>query len=217
MRTGTHVSRVAALIAAVFTAGCLASMPTKQPAGLTLTESINTRVRDAGAFPWSSKRPLAWTDFKGQPPRESPAAAETAYILLHGVQCAGSAAGSAFEYRVVAAFRPDHSWVRPEILKRPADSARALRHEQTHFDLTEVHARRLRRYFMELVAPCKSSNGDLSQVAERYVRDEANAQTKYDDETDHGRKAPEQARWDKEVDSQLFATTRYISPGNGRQ
>jgi hypothetical protein len=125
--------------------------------------------------------------------------------------------GSAFEYRVVAAFRPDHSWVRPEILKRPADSARALRHEQTHFDLTEVHARRLRRYFMELVAPCKSSNGDLSQVAERYVATRPTRRRNTTAKPTTAARRPEQARWDKEVDSQLFATTRYISPGNGRQ
>ena len=191
------------------TAGCLASMPTKQPAGPTLTESINTRVRDAGAFPWSSKRPLAWTDFKGQPPRESPAAAETAYILLHGVQCAGSAAGSAFEYRVVAAFRPDHSWVRPEILKRPADSARALRHEQTHFDITEVHARRLRRYYAELMAPCRIASGDLAAAAGRIGRDEKAAQAQYDAETDNGRTAAQQTHWDRDIAAQLTALAKY--------
>jgi len=187
-------------------------MPAKATPPPSLTDSINARVKDLDAFPWSSRRPLGWTDFKGQPPRESPAAAETAYALLHGVQCTGSR----FEYRVVAAFRVDKSWVRPEILKRPADSARALRHEQTHFDLTEVHARRLRRYYSELVAPCRGAQSGLSDVAEKFVRDEANAQAQYDSETDNGRKAPEQARWDKEVDSQLFATTRFIALGNGK-
>lgn len=203
--------RFVLLVAAVATTGCLASLPARAPAGPSLTESISARVKELGAFPWTSRRPLVWTDFKGQPPRESPAAAETGYTLLHGVRCTGSA----FEYQVVAAFRPDHSWVRPEVLKRPADSARALRHEQTHFDLSEVHARRLRRYFSELVAPCRTSNADLSEVAGRYVKDEANAQEKYDGETDNGRKNAEQLRWDKEVDSQLSALSRYISPGNG--
>lgn len=187
-------------------------MPARAPTGPSLTESINSRVKELGAFAWGVKRPLAWADFKGEPPRESPAAAETAYTLLHGVRCTGTV----FEFRVVAAFRPDHSWVRPEILKRPVDSARALRHEQTHFDLTELHARRLRRYFMELVAPCRSSSGDLSDVAERYVTDEANAQAQYDRETDHGRRPAEQSRWDKDVDSQLFSTSKFIAQGNGK-
>jgi hypothetical protein len=205
-------SRVAVMLVSLAASGCLASIPARQPAGPSLTESVNARVKELGAFPWTGRRPLTWADFQGQLPRESPAAAETAYTLLHGVRCTGAA----FEFRVVAAFRPDHSWVRPDILKRPTDSARALRHEQTHFDLTEVHARRLRRYFTELVAPCRTSNSDLSDVAERYVRDEANAQAQYDGETDHGRKAAEQLRWDKEVDGQLLSTTRFIAQGNGK-
>ncbi|HXT69481.1 MAG TPA: DUF922 domain-containing protein [Vicinamibacterales bacterium] len=204
--------RIFIVVAALIVSGCLASLPTSAPAGPSLTESINARVKELDAFAWTPRRPLTWKDFRGQPPRESPAAAETAYSLLHGVRCVGSA----FEFRVLAAFRPEQSWVRPDILQRPADSARALRHEQTHFDLTEVHARRLRRYFTELVAPCRGSNGDLSDAATRYVRDEANAQAQYDKETDNGRRAAEQARWDKEVDGQLFSTSKFTLPGNGK-
>ena len=48
------------------------------------------------------------------------------------------------------------------------------------------------------------------------VRDEANAQAQYDKETDHGRRAAEQVRWDKEVDGQLFSTSKFTLPGNGK-
>jgi hypothetical protein len=122
-------------------------------------------------------------------------------------------AGSAFEARRCRVSSGSFL-VRPEILSvRP--TARALRHEQTHFDLTEVHARRLRRYFTELVAPCKSSNSDLSNVAERYIRDEANAQAN-DGEPDHGRKPAEQARWTRKSTASCLRRPG-ISPGNGRQ
>ncbi len=198
-------------LVAMAVSGCLASLPTAAPPGPSLTETINTRIRELGAFAWTPKRPLTWKDFRGRTPRESPAAAETAYTLLHGVRCVGTA----FEFRVVAAFRAEESWVRADLLQRPAESARALRHEQTHFDLAEVHARRLRRYFTELVAPC-ASNADLSGAAGRFVRDEANAQAQYDNETDHGRKPSEQARWDKDVDDQLFSMSRFTAPGNGK-
>ena len=151
---------------------------------------------------------------RGSPRARVPAAAETGYTLLHGVRCTASA----FGYRVVAAFRPDYSWSRPEILKRPADSAAAPRDEQTHFDYPEVHARRLRRALLELVAPCRTSNSDLSDVAQRYVRDEAcTPRRNTNGETDHGRKTAEQTRWDKEVDGQLTALGRYSSPGNAKQ
>jgi hypothetical protein len=171
----------------------------------TLAQSIDAQMAKQEAFAWSVKRPLVWADFKGDPPRTGSAAAETAYTLLYGARCTGKA----FEFRVLAAFRPQESWVRPAILKRPADSARALKHEQTHFDLAEVHARRMRRHFAELIAPCRVSTDDLSDIAERMVREEHAAQEKYDAETDHSRVPAEQARWDKEVAAQLTALAKY--------
>jgi hypothetical protein len=90
------------------------------------------------------------------------------------------------------------------------DSARALRHEQTHFDLSEVHARRLRRHYAELMAPCKMTSDDLSAAANRMEREEKAAQLLYDSETDNGRNVTQQARWDKEVDTQLVVLARFV-------
>src|SRR4029450_603194 len=110
------------------------------------------------AIRWAARRPLTWADFQGKPPdRNDAVAAETAYSILHGFRCVGSA----FDYVVVAAFRPRDSWVKLAMLRPPAGNARALRHEQAHFDLAEVHARRVRRYYSELVAPCRLPTSDL--------------------------------------------------------
>ena len=95
------------------------------------------------------------------------------------------------------------------MLRSAADSARALRHEQTHFDIAEVHARRLRRYYAELMAPCRIASGDLAAAASRIGRDEKAAQVQYDAETDHGRIAAQQTRWDRDIAGQLTALTKY--------
>ena len=201
--------RLSVPLAALFvvsTAACVTSTVSKPKAPEpTLTQTMDAQLARHEAFPWTLKRPLTWADFKGDPPRDGGAAAETAYTLLYGSQCRGQI----FEFRVVAGFRPKQSWVRPAILKRPTDSARALKHEQTHFDLAEVHARRMRRHFAELMAPCRVSTDDLSAIAERMVKEEAAAQQKYDAETDHSRVGVEQARWDKEVASQLSALVKW--------
>src|SRR5688572_13394281 len=152
MGVGTPIAAVAAM---VIVAGCAATAPrgtnAREP---TLTETIDAQIAREDAIVWAARRPLTWADFKGQPPDEAGAvAARTNYTIIHGMQCAGRK----FEYRVVAGFRTKESWVRHAILRTPADSARALRHEQTHFDLSELHARRLRRYFVELMAPCSLS------------------------------------------------------------
>ena len=202
------MSRLTGSLAAILvSAACVSSTVSnpKAPPAETLTQSIDGQLAKQEAFPWSLKRPLVWTDFKGEPPRNGTAAAETAYTLFYGARCTGQA----FEFRVVAAFRPKQSWVRPAILKRPTDSTRALKHEQTHFDLAEVHARRMRRHFAELIAPCRVSTDALSDIAEQMVKEESAAQEKYDAETDHSRVTAEQARWDKEVAAQLSALVKY--------
>ena len=199
---------IAAAAALVVVAGCAAaSLGRSKAREPTLTQTIDAQIARDEAIVWAARRPLTWADFKGQPPDNAGVvAARTNYAIIDGVQCAGRK----FEYRVVAAFRTKESWVRHAILRTAADSARALRHEQTHFDLSEVHARRLRRYFAELMAPCDVSSTDLSAAANRMERDEKAAQARYDEETDNGRNAAQQARWDKEVDSQLLALAKFV-------
>lgn len=195
---------IVAAIAIAALAGCATTG--HAPAGPTFQQTIDSQIARDDAITWAARRPLTWADFRGRPPADAgPVAAETAYTLIQGAGCRGST----FEFRVVAAFRPNASWVRPAMLRTAADSARALRHEQTHFDLTEVHARRLRRYFSELIAPCRISTNDLEAEAARVGKDEKAAQARYDDETDHGRTAAQQARWDKDVASQLAALSKY--------
>ena len=208
LRVSPAAAVVAGIAAAtVVLASCVASTANTAAPLPTLTETINTQLAREDAFPWAVRRPLTWADFKGKPPANpGVVAAETAYTIIHGVRCVGSK----FEFRVVAAFRPRDSWVRQAALRTPADSARALRHEQTHFDLSEVHARRLRRYFGELMAPCSSSSNNLEARADQIERDEKAAQELYDRESDHGRSPAAQARWDKEVDGQLVSLAKFV-------
>lgn len=196
-----------AAVAIACAAACVTSSASRAPAGPSLAETVDGQIARDDAIPWATRRPLTWADFKGRPPVvASQVVAETAYTLIQGAVCTGSK----FDFRVVAAFRPKDSWVRPTMLRTAADSAHALRHEQTHFDITEVHARRLRRYFSELMAPCRISTGDLEAAAARIGRDEKAAQAQYDAETDHGRAANQQARWEKDIAAQLLALAKYV-------
>ena len=110
---------------------------------------------------------------------------------------------------MLAAFRPRDSWVKMAMLRTPADNARALRHEQAHFDLAEVHARRIRRYYAELPAPCRLSTNELEDAARRLERDQKAAQEEYDKESDHGRDATQQTRWEKTVATDLAGLAKF--------
>lgn len=197
---------IVAVIAIALLAACSAATSGRAPAGPTVSQTIDEQIAREGAMRWAPDRRLVWTDFRGPAPANAGAvAAETAYTLIHGAGCTGSR----FEFRVATAFRPNTSWVKPAMFTTAADSARALRHEQTHFDLAEVHARRLRRYYAELIAPCQVSEDDLTATANRITQNEKAAQAQYDAETDFGRNPAQQTRWDKDVAEQLLALAKF--------
>ncbi len=147
------------------------------------------------ARPWSPTWRLTWSDFQGAPPRGGNEAAKTAYGLYSAWRCRGSS----FEFRVVAALHPRDSWVKPEVVADTVDSRRALGHEQAHFDIAEVWARRMRRHFRRLATPCSRSDADLSAEAQRFEDQASAMQSRYDEETGHGLRPREQAAWQLDV------------------
>ena len=185
--------------------GCATSGTLATQAGPALTATIRNQMAAHDALPWSATRRLAWADFQGIPPTRGDESALTAYSLFHGAACTGRS----FEFRVVAAFLPRQSWVKPAIVANPTESARTLRHEQTHFDLSEVHARRMRRYFSELFEPCMKTAEELGSLAERFVREESAAQRRYDEETSHGRMSRKQTEWEADVTRQLAELNKF--------
>jgi hypothetical protein len=197
---------VPALAAAVACApGGRIGAPAAEPLAARLDEEIARR----GAVPWSD-RLLSWEDFSGKAPVDpGDRGAQTAYTIFHAVQCSGER----FEFRVVAAMLPQESWVVPAVRRDPALSSRTLRHEQTHFDLSEVHARRLRQHFVGLSRPCARTTSELDTLAGRFMKDEAEAQRRYDSETRHGRSQDPQRDWNADVARQLLSLDQF---GDGK-
>src|SRR5712692_1059719 len=120
--------------------------PTPSPASSTLDEMLLSDMAPHHGMPWSATRPLRWGDFHGVPRQGSDEAAKTAYGIYYAWKCRGRA----FEFRAVAAFHTQESWVQPAVVSDSAEGPRTLGHEQTHFDIAEVYARRMRRHFREL-------------------------------------------------------------------
>jgi len=202
---------VALLVAAAL--GC-ASAPTRArrpAAGSTATPAavsggssalddlMRGDLADDHAIAWTAGRRLTWKDFQGDPPTEGSEGAKTAYTLYSAWKCRGSA----FEFRVIAGFQPRQSWVKAVVLDDTTQRRTVLSHEQTHFDLAEVHARIMRRAFRDLARPCSQTDAQLSALAQRLAQDEKAEQRRYDAETNHGLRASQQAAWSTAVTSRL--------------
>jgi hypothetical protein len=180
------------------TAGTASAMP-------SLDRQIQGDMTARDAIAWSAARRLRWSDFASSAPKAGDEGALTAYSIFYGVRCAGET----FEFRAVAGFLPHDSWVRPDVVGDRATSERTLRHEQTHFDLTEVFARRLRQAFSGLYEPCRRANTDLDALASQYLRAERTEQQRYDEETHHGLVAAKQTTWDRKTAADLASLGKY--------
>ena len=170
-----------------------------------LEDLVGDDLAEDHAFPWSAARPLIWSDFQADPPAGGAEGAVTAYGLYYAWKCLGEA----FEFRVIAGFRPRQSWVKAVVVGNPAESRRTLRHEQTHFDLSEVHARMMRRSFANLTGACRRRDGELTGLARRLLDEEKAEQRRYDGETNHGLDSAQQAAWNQAVARRLTALRRY--------
>ena len=166
---------------------------------VALDDLLREDLKADSAFPWSAARRLRWSDFRAQPPGRGDEGAKTGYALFYAWKCRGES----FDFRVIAAFRPRRSWVKAVIVKDSAQSRSALGHEQTHFDLAETHARKMRQYFNALPDACRKTDGQLTELARRLLQDEKAEQQRYDAETGHGLRAAQQATWSRDVARRL--------------
>jgi hypothetical protein len=156
---------------------------------------------------WSPERRLKWDDFNGRPDQMSEAAAMTVYLLSYDGQCVDDV----FERRVFSAFLTDQSWVRTSVLlARPEINRTALAHEQTHFDLSEVSARRMRRALAALDKPCSMDDAALQAVVDPFIREDFARQRRYDTESIHGSNGGWQRDWEMRVERDLRELSAFV-------
>ncbi|MEZ4817149.1 MAG: DUF922 domain-containing protein [Flavobacteriaceae bacterium] len=148
---------------------------------------------------WDANRPLTWEDFRGIPNRADDFVASTNSGISFSFSFKERNGVATISYTVVSNFYPDLSWYRPERV-----STYILEHEQNHFDISELHARKLRKALSAL-----THNKDFKEKAEAIyntVEAERRAmQTLYDSESDHSNIEEAEYQWRKIVAEKLKA------------
>jgi predicted secreted Zn-dependent protease len=150
---------------------------------------------------WSPERRLTWDDFKAVPDQNNPHHAITAANLAVDANCASDK----FSYTVKCVFLATESWTKN---KR---SEKLLQHEQLHFDLTEVHARQLRKKLLTLGTSCPDANSRLTKTVDKAFTDWKAEQDKFDEASEHGLDAEVSAAWAKSIDQRLKQLEKFRS------
>lgn len=158
---------------------------------------------EATVITWREDVKLTWDDFKAEVPYDPGYSAQS----WTGLEFSGKCVDGRFFYEVNAVFRQDSSWV---IGVRK--SKKLLRHEQGHFDIAEIYARKLRKSLQEIPHPCQDVEKTRQEIQRRTIenrRELADTQSRYDHETRNGAKKKKQKRWDKFIRQQLQTLSEF--------
>ena len=148
---------------------------------------------------WNENYKLKWEDFKGNPKYNTVEAAATSDALLSSY----SINNQSGNFTVKCVFIKSESWVK-------IPSNRLLNHEQRHFDITEIYARKLRKKFKQSVF---NSSAQLKSFYDSETQNNESAwnnyQALYDKETKHSENDVKQAEWDNKIDNELKELEAY--------
>lgn len=155
---------------------------------------------------WNASNKLTWADFKASPDTDSDAVALTASGITFGysVKTSGERIVD-FSTTVEAHFYPNKSWY-----FKDKGNAYILEHEQLHFDITELYARKFRQQLATLKVNqnIKAQMNRLHTAINKVVND---TQTKYDKETQHSINAVKQREWNNFIKKELDKLDQFKS------
>jgi hypothetical protein len=153
---------------------------------------------EEGALAWESGSQLQWEDFRGVPPADKTVAATTASGLSYSFKTRGGFAGHKLDYEVTAYFYPEKSWYHSELC-----DALVLMHEQLHFDISEIYARKMRKILFERTFS-GNIRAEVRQIFSEINQELSAFQDRYDLETDFSRNRQVQLRWNKRIAEELL-------------
>ena len=165
-----------------------------------------TLEKDKPVVFWQENNMLTWENFKGEPKLNSVAVAETVSGISFGFSVKKRNADVvSFSTEVNAYFYPEESW-----FDKKRSNPYILKHEQLHFDITELFARKFRKGISEL----KVSNHINDELKVLYQNNETGLiqfQKRYDEETNHSENFDIQKKWQLYVKSELDKLSKYKS------
>jgi hypothetical protein len=180
-------------------AGIIHPEKTSKPIAIA-TKSLDPvdRKEDHEYIPWVNERKLNWDDYHCPPVTNTDAVASTSTALGIAYQVVNGK----LVYHITCGFSKIKSW---GLLKTDY----ILAHEQAHFDITEIYARKLYEALQNYEFNRKSYKNDINAIYQDIVKQKEDLQELYDGETDHSRNHKKQYQWLDKVGKMLQDSEAY--------
>lgn len=162
---------------------------------------LNNCKPDDPKILWNKDSLLRWDDFQGKIPATVATAAMT-YTTI-GLNTFDYTTTS-YNVSIKAMFVKNKSWVQ---IKKTTDYL--LKHEQLHFDIAELFARKLRKGLIEGKFTGSQLSNQVTAMFKNYNSKLEAYQAKYDKETNHSRITEKQEQWESTVPKELLKLDSY--------
>jgi hypothetical protein len=158
--------------------------------------SNNPESRDV--IVWNEYRPLRWDDFQGK--RSEDAAGDAGTVVQ--IKAKPYMVKDNVKYDVSAVFVKTKSW-------SDAQSPELLAHEQLHFDIAELYARKIRQEIAALSEAGENEVKVYNRAIQKLLHESNEVDIQYDLETLHGALQKKQSAWSADVKKQLQELARF--------
>lgn len=167
--------------------------------GYAQREAINVKKLKNDTIIWQKDSLLTRADFKGRVTKQWAGCCAT-FIMVAPVETNGN-----MEFSVQAVFIKSKSNI-------VQNSDYLLKHEQLHFDICELFARKLRKVMAETdFTKVKNIQHEIQTMYNKVTMDCGKYEEKYDNDTNHGENPAKQKVWEDDVASQMKALDQYSS------
>lgn len=146
---------------------------------------------------WEEELKLTWSDFKGAPQSIDGFAASSSTGISQAYEIYGNGYLNKPGTKVTAHFYPEFSWYQTQ-----DTSDHLLNHERAHFDITEIHARKLRERILEFKFT-SNAKAEIQALYNQVEKERQAMQQQFDLETNHSRNHSQEAAWHQVIDKML--------------
>lgn len=157
-------------------------------------------------IPWQENKNITWSDFQANPDPANKYFALTNSGLSYGYHSTTRDGKLTLNFTVFSYFDKSESWG-----KVGKQTPELLAHEQLHFDITELHARKLKKVFDNFPFT-KNYKIEIDGLTNTILQASHNMQAKYDTETDHSVNKEKQKAWETLIATELIKLNKTTAP-----
>lgn len=170
---------------------------------IVLFVSFFSSESDPVKIHWDENRKLTWDDFVAAPVPGANYVASTSSGISFTYSYKLEEEEITYDFTAESFFYPEESWYKEAYV-----SAYILKHEQTHFDISELHARILRKEISK-TSFSKAIKKEMRTLYQKVEGERQTMQNLFDSETEHSKNKEKEHQWELYVAKQLKAHERF--------